>query len=155
MIASLRSHKEYIQFVNEHLQTVQIPKAHEKVVMKLKLLELTPLRLLFLPMYCADNGRPSYAPEDLMRTFIAMVLCGIHSPDKWVNDYLQDRHGFYAVISGFLPGEVPSVGCLYDFMQRILKLPRFCREKHMRPKKKRLTRSQKKQLKDDKHKVTT
>ena len=54
MIASLRSHKEYIQFVNKHLQTVQIPKAHEKVVMKLKLLDLTPLRLLFLPMYCTN-----------------------------------------------------------------------------------------------------
>ena len=154
MIASLRSHKEYIQFVNKHLQTVQIPKAHEDVVMKLKLLELTPLRLLFLPLYCQDNGRPGYAPEDLMRTFIAMVLCGIYSPDKWVNDYLMDKHGFYAIISGFLPGETPSVGCLYDFMSRILKLPKFCREKHIKPKKKRLTKSQKKQLKDDKHKIS-
>ena len=154
MITNLRSHKGYIQFVNKHLQTVQIPKAHEKVVMKLKLLDLTPLRLLFLPMYCTNNGRPGYAPEDLMRTFIAMVLCGIHSPDTWVKDYLQDKHGFYAVISGFLPGEVPSVGCLYDFMQRILELPKFCRKKHMGPKKKKLTRSQKKQLKDDKHKVS-
>jgi len=62
VIASLRSRKEYIQFVNKHLQPVQIPKAHEKVVMKLKLLDLTPLRLLFLPMYCTDNGRPGYAP---------------------------------------------------------------------------------------------
>ena len=154
MIASLRSCEEYTQFVNKHLQTVQIPKAHEKVVMKLKLLDPTPLRLLFLPMYCTNNGRPGYAPEDLMRTFIAMVLCGIYSPDTWVKDYLQDKHGFYAVISGFLPGEVPSVGCLYDFMSRILKLPRFCREKHMRPKKKKLTRSQKRQLKDDKHKIS-
>ena len=154
MIASLRSHKEYTQFVNKHLQAVQIPKAHEKVVMKLKLIDLTPLRLLFLPMYCTYNGRPGYAPEDLMRTFIAMVLCGIHSPDTWVKDYLQDKHGFYAIISGFLPGGVPSVGCLYDFMSRILKLPEFCREKHMKPKKKRLTRSQKKRLKDDKHKIS-
>ena len=154
MIASLRSCEEYTQFVNKHLQTVQIPKAHEKVVMKLKLLDPTPLRLLFLPMYCTNNGRPGYAPEDLMRTFIAMVLCGIYSPDTWVKDYLQDKHGFYAVISGFLPGEVPSVGCLYNFISRILKLPRFCREKHMRPKKKKLTRSQKRQLKDDKHKIS-
>jgi len=26
------------------------------------------------------------------------VLCGIHSPDKWVKEYLQDKHGFYAII---------------------------------------------------------
>ena len=102
---------------------MQIPKAHEKVVMKLKLLDLAPLRLLFLPTYCTNNGRPGYAPEDMMRTFIAMVLCGIYSPEAWAKSYLQDKHGFYAIISGFLPGEVPSVGCLYDFMARILKLP--------------------------------
>lgn len=154
VITGLRSHKQYVCFVNKHLQPVQIPKAHEDVIMKLKLLDLTPLRLLFLPLYCSDNGRPGYAPEDLMRTFIAMVMCDIHSPDEWVNDYLKDRHGFYAIISGFLPGEVPSVGCLYDFMSRVLKLPRYCRKKHIRPKRKKLTRSQKKQLKDDKDKVS-
>lgn len=154
MIPSLRSHGGYIRFMNKHLKPVQRPKAHEGVVMKLELLDLTPLRMLFLPMYCINNGRPGYAPEDLMRTLIAMVLCGQYSPATWVENYLKDKHGFYAIISGFLPGKAPSVGCLYGFMSRILKLPGFCRKNHMRPKRKRLTRAQKKLLKDDKHKVT-
>jgi hypothetical protein len=154
MLPSLRSHREYIHFVNKHLETVHVPKAHEKVFEKLKLLDLTSLRLLFLPLYCLHLGRPGYAPEDMMRSLVAMVLCGITSPDTWVNNYLRDTNGFYAIASGFLPGEVPSVGCLYDFISRILSLPRFCREKHIRPKQKKLTRSEKKQLRDDKEKVT-
>jgi hypothetical protein len=153
VIAKLRSHKEYIEFVDKHVQSTPIPKAHEDVFMRLKLLDLTPLRLLFLPLYCSDNGRPGYPPEDLMRSLIAMVLCGIYSIDEWVNKYLKDKHGFYAVISGFLPGETPSVGCLYNFMTRVLQLPKFCRDKNIRPKKKRLTKSEKEQLKDDKEKV--
>jgi len=143
MLPSLRSHKEYISFVDKHIQRVQIPKAHDDVPDKLKLLDLTPLRLLFMPLYSSHLGRPSFAPEDMMRTFIAMVLCGITAPTDWVDDYLKDQSGFYAIISGFLPGEIPSVGCMYDFMSRILSLPRFCKDKYIRPKREKLTRTQK------------
>ena len=106
MLPVLHSHKEYISFVDKHIQRVQIPKAHDDVPHKLKLLDLTPLRLLFLPLYSSRFGRPSFAPEDMMRTFIAMVLCGISSPTDWVDDYLKDKSGFYALVSGFLPQEV-------------------------------------------------
>ena len=143
MLPSLRSHKEYISFVNKHMGSVQIPKAHDDVSDKLKLLDLTPLRLLFMPLYSPGFGRPSFAPEDMMRTFITMVLCGISSPTDWIDDYLKDKSGFYAIISGFLPDEVPSIGCMYDFMSRILSLPRFCKDKYIRPKRKKLTRTQK------------
>ncbi len=143
MLPVLRSHKEFISFVDKHMGSVQIPKAHDDVLNKLKLLDLTPLRLLFLPLYSPDFGRPSFAPEDMMRTFIAMVLCGITSPTDWVDDYLKDQSGFYAIISGFLPDEVPSVGCMYDFMSRILSLPGFCKDKYIRPKRKKLTSAQK------------
>lgn len=136
MLPVLRSHKEYIRFVDRHIQKVQIPKAHDDAPPKLKLLDLTPLRLLFMPLYSPDFGRPSFAPEDMMRTFIAMTLCGITSPTDWVNDYLKGK-------SGFLPDEVPSVGCMYDFTSRILKLPGFCKDKYVRPKRKKLTSTQK------------
>jgi hypothetical protein len=54
----LRSHKEYIRFVDRHIQKVQIPKAHDDAPPKLKLLDLTPLRLLFMPLYS-----PNYCPR--------------------------------------------------------------------------------------------
>ena len=143
MLPNLRLHKEYVKFADRNIQKIQIPKAHDDVLPKLKLLDLTPLRLLFMPLYSSDFGRPSFAPEDMMRTFMAMTLCGVTSPTDWVNDYLKDKSGFYAIISGFLPGEVPCVGCMYDFMSRILSLPKFCKDKHIRPKRKKLTRTQK------------
>ena len=143
MLPRLRSHKEFIRFVDKHIQDAQIPRASDDVLAKLKLLDLTPLRLLFLPLYSSDLGRPSFAPEDMMRTFIAMVLCGVSSPTDWVDDYLKDKSGFYAIISGFLPDEVPSVGCMYDFMSRILKIPKYYRNNYIRPKRKKLTRTQK------------
>ena len=154
MLPSLRCHEEYIQFVSENLMNVPIPEAHQDVVDKLKLLDLTPLRLLFLPLYCLSLGRIGFAPEDLLRCFIAMVLCGITSLTDWVCDYLNDKSGFYAVISGFLPSDTPCVGCLYDFMRRILSIPKYCKEHHLRQKRKRLSKEEKKQLKEEKEKVT-
>ena len=138
----LRSHKEYIEFVQKNLDSERIPKVHEDVFNKLKLLDLTPIRLLSLNLYSSNSGRPASAPEDMMRTYIAMTLCGITSPNDWVNDYLKDKSGFYAIISGFMPGDIPSVGCMYDFTNRLLNIPKYCKDNHIQ-KRKKLTRTQK------------
>ena len=143
MLPNLRSHKEYIQFVKKNLDDNNIPKAHDDVSEKLKLLDLTPIRLLALPIYSSKNGRPAFAPEDMMRTYVAMTLCGITSPTDWVNDYLKDKSGFYAIISGFMPHDIPSVGCMYEFTSRLLDIPKYLKEDHIRHKRKRLTKTQK------------
>ena len=116
MLPSLPSHDEYVFFVNDALESIQVPKAHATVPEKLARLDLTPIRLLMLSLYCPEKGRIGYPPEDLLRTFLAMVFCGITSPSGWVEGYLQDKSSFYAVISGFEIGEIPSVGCLYQFI---------------------------------------
>ncbi len=146
MLPGLRSHDEYIKYTDKNLQGIHIPKAHDDVLPKLKLLDLTPIRLLSLPLYSKDKGRPGFAPEDMMRTYVAMTLCGISSPTDWVNDYLEDESGFYAIISGFKPGNTPSVGCMYDFTRRILDVPKYSKASNIRSKKKKLTRAQKKSL---------
>lgn len=137
MLPALRSHQEYLEFLQEQLPKTTIPKAHEHVVEKLRLIDLTPIRLLLLPFYSPTFGCVSYAPEDVFRCFVAMTLCGITSVTDWVDDYLTDKNGFYAIISGFLPhpNEVPSIGCLYLFIQRLLQLPDFCKQRHLRFKK--------------------
>ena len=142
VLPNLRSHKEYINFVRQNLNDSNIPKVYEEVPDKLKLLDLTPIRLLALPIY-KNSGRPAFAPEDMMRTYVAMTLCGITSPTKWVNKYLKDKSGFYAIISGFIPDDIPSVGCMYDFTNRLLNIPKYCKQDHIRHKRKRLTKTQK------------
>lgn len=146
MLPALRSHKEYIDFVKKNLNDDNIPKAHNDLPNKLELLDLTPIRLLVLPLY-KNFGRPAFAPEDMMRTYVAMTLCGVTSPTDWVNKYLKDKSGFYAITSGFVPSNIPSVGCMYDFTNRILNIPKYYKEKHIRPKRKKLTRTQKNSLK--------
>jgi hypothetical protein len=89
VLPNLRSHKEYINFVKQNLNDNNIPKAHDDVPDKL--IDLTPIRLLALHIYSSKNGRPAFAPEDMMRTYIAMTLCGINSPTDWVSDYLNDK----------------------------------------------------------------
>lgn len=135
MLPALRPHQKYLEFVQTHLPQTTIPKAHEDVIEKLRLIDLTPIRLLLLPFYCLTFGRLSYAPEDVFRCFVAMTLCGITSTTDWVEKYLTDKNGFYAIISGFLPNETPSVGCLYLFIQRLFQLPDFCKQRHIRFKK--------------------
>lgn len=143
VLPNLRSHKEYIEFVQKNLDDKSIPKVHEDVFDKLKLLDLTPIRLLALPIYSSKNGRTAFAPEDMMRTYITMTLCGITSPTDWVDKYLKDKSGFYAIISGFMPDDIPSVGCMYEFTNRLLDIPKYLKEDHIRHKRKRLTKTQK------------
>lgn len=154
MLPPLRSHNDSVQFVNDPLESIDVPKAHQQVPEKLALLDLTPMRLLMLDLYSTHAGRPACAPEDMVRTFVAMVFCGITSPTVWVEDYLQDGSGFYAVISGVVPEDVPSVGALYPFSDRLMKLPTYCKANPIRFKRKRLSQTQKQPLKDDKQKVS-
>lgn len=154
MLPSLRCHDEYVKFVNDRLGSICVPKAHCEVPEKLWLLDLTPIRVLMLNLYSVNHGRPAFTPEDMLRTFLAMVFCGITSPSRWVNDYLKDKSGFYAIISGFVPGDVPSVGAVYQFINRLMQLPTYCKQRQIRKKRKRLTKARKKKLKQDKIKVT-
>ena len=50
MLPSLRSHKEFISFVDKHMGSVQIPKAHDDVPHKLKLLTIAHLSPPLLPI---------------------------------------------------------------------------------------------------------
>lgn len=141
MLPPLRPHCEYVEFVLGQLEAIKVPKAHSAVPEKLALLDLTPIRLLMLDLYCLDKGRKGFAPEDLLRTFLAMVFCGITSPTTWVEDYLKDSSGFYAIISGFEPDDVPSTGCLYQFIDRLMQLPTYCKQHQIRFKRKRLSKT--------------
>ena len=97
MLPTLLSHNQYLQFVSEQLKTSQGPKAHQQVPEKLALLELTPIRLLVLD---TDAGRPAFAPEAMLRTFMAMLFCGISAWTK-LNLYCSPQcFGHESVPSG-------------------------------------------------------
>jgi hypothetical protein len=63
----------------------------------------------------------------MLRSCLAMMLCGETSFDDWVG--LMHDEPFYALISGFEPTAVPGVGTFYDFQDRLLHRPRQPRTK--------------------------
>jgi hypothetical protein len=70
------------------------------------------------PFYAARLGRRARPPEDLLRSLVAMVLAGVTQIDVWVERLRSEP--FYAIVSGFRPGDTPGVGTFYDFQDRLL-----------------------------------
>ena len=99
---------------------ISIPCRHHHVAYVLELLDLTGLRPLVQQLYSPTLGAPAKAPEDMLRSLLAMVLCGVFSIDVWVDT--MRSHPFYAVVSGFDPQDVPGVGTFHLFMDRLLGL---------------------------------
>ena len=124
------------------------PCRHQHVKRALLLLDLSPLRPLLNHLYSATLGTTAIPPEDLFRSLLAMVLCGVFSIDDWVDR--MRSHPFYAVISGFDPQDVPAVGTFYLFMDRLLGLvdnpPKHVRKP--RPKKRDTASQSRDKLKD-------
>ena len=110
-----RSHQEYVDFVSS--QKCPLPARHLWVMQALFLCDLTIVRFMMFFTY-SMFGRPAWPPEDIFRSMLAMVLCGIISFEVWVTKMREEP--FYAVISGFHPEKVPGVGTFYDFTDRIL-----------------------------------
>lgn len=151
MLKPSRSHQEYVSFVHSRLTTEKQPGRHLPAKAKLLLLDLT-LALPILALLYATGGRPALPPEQLLRSLIAMMLCGITSIDLWV-EMMRDQH-FYAIISGFDPAHVPGVGTFYDFIDRLLGL-NLKRIKHLyRPNSKRKRAKRDKGASHDKNKDT-
>ena len=151
MLKPSRSHQDYVTFVCTRLATEKEPVRHLPAKAKLLLLDLT-LAIPILALLYATEGRPVIPPEDLFRSLIAMLLCGITSIDTWVAQMRADP--FYAIISGFAPTQVPGVGTFYEFIDRLLGLDAH-RIKHLyRPKPRQRRAKKDKQASKDKNKDT-
>ena len=151
MLKPSRSHQDYVTFVQCQTHGLTEPSRHLHAKAKLLLLDLT-LAIPILALLYATDGRTAVPPEDLLRSLLAMVLCGYTSMDEWVA--LMRTRPFYAIISGFDPSDVPGVGTFYDFMDRLLGLnPKRIRHLYQ-PHSKRQRAKQDKQANKDKNKDT-
>ena len=96
------------------------PCRHQHVKYALFLLNLEALRPIVSHLYSPTMGATAKAPEDMLRSLLAMVLCGVFSIDVWVD--MMRSQPFYARISGFDPDKVPGVGTFCLFIDRLLGL---------------------------------
>ena len=120
MLLEQPSHQKYTHFVQTLLAIVYPngpPPIHAHVATMIMLVDLTPMRKIVEKIYSA-LGRPARVPENMLRSFLVMVLCGYTSITEWVKT--MRSHPFYAIISGFYPFDVPGVGTFYDFINLMM-----------------------------------
>ncbi len=80
-------------------------------------LDLTPVRELIKPLYKKPRGSRPKDPQAMLRALILMTLTRELSITNWANTLKKSAP--LAVLSGFQPGETPSVGTFYDFIDRL------------------------------------
>ena len=149
MVPSLFRHKHYIRFVRHQVKRyggLRTSHRHYRVWLKLKETNLDAAYSLLSGLYSANRGCLARPPTCMLRSCLAMTLCGETSFDEWVA--LMRDEPFYALISGFDPANVPGVGTFYDFQDRLLHRRHQPRTSQRRPYRRRNQRDKAKQHQD-------
>jgi len=142
-------HKQYLRFVPNQAAGwggLRTRHRHFDVWRKLKATNLDSAYSILAGLYSSDWGCIARHPVCMLRSCLAMMLCGITSFDVWVQMMHDDP--FYALISGFHPDDVPGVGTFYDFQDRLLQRLRQPRTSQRRPYRRRDQRDKADQNKD-------
>lgn len=149
MVSPPFTHKQYVRFVGrkaKHHGGLHTNHRHYQVWRKLKAANLDPAYAILAALLCSGQGRPARQPVCMLRSCLAMMLCGVTSFSQWVQMMRHDP--FYALISGFEPEDVPGVGTFYDFQDRLLHRARQPRTHKRRPYRRRNQRDKAKPQQD-------
>jgi hypothetical protein len=149
MIPPLFSHKQYVRFVRQRARRyggLRTSHRHYLVWRKLQATNLDAAYPILASLYCIDWGRTARDPLCMLRSCLAMMLCGITSFDDWVA--LMHDDPFHALISGFDPQDLPGVGTFYDFQDRLLQRLRQARTTRRQPYRRRDQQDKSDQQKD-------
>lgn len=143
MLSRIFRHKQYVRFVrNRAGRYGGLRNEHRDydVWRKLSATNLDDAHPQLAGLYVTNWGRPSRDPIAMLRSCLAMVLSGVTSFDRWVRQMRDEP--FYALVSGFEPGDVPGVGTFYDFQDRMLQREPQARSHRHRPYQRRDERDQ-------------
>lgn len=143
MLRKLFSHKQYVRFVRHRAGRYQaLRQGHRNYAVwrKLSATNLDDAYPTLARLYVSKWGRPARDPVSMLRSCLAMMMCGETSLDEWVKQMRDEP--FHALISGFEPSDVPGVGTFYDFQDRVLQRVRQTRSQKRRPLRKRDERDQ-------------
>ena len=87
------------------------------LVQKFWMTDLSYITTMLLDCYDAKGPEPR-DPASMLRSYLLFLMTmpeiGI---TEWVNELI--RVPYYAIISGFEPGDIPGVGTFYDFFKRL------------------------------------
>lgn len=116
-------HETYQDFILEQLRQhftgglLVLVNKDWPLISKLWITNLTEITTLLQD----DYSRRGPAPRDPASMFRSFLLFLLTKPEigitAWVNELY--RVPLYAILSGFVPGDVPGVGTFYDFFNRL------------------------------------
>ena len=113
--------------------------------------DLSYITTLLQDEYAAKGPEPR-DPASMLRSYLLFLMT---KPEIGVTEWINEmkRIPFYAILSGFEPGDIPGVGTFYDFLKRLWAASR----NNLKPKKqmKRKRKPKKGKKKGDKAPTTT
>ena len=123
------SNDAYRCHLRTHLPTLcQQPETRQRLrfrmdsLLALLLLDLEPARPMLQPLYSdRKGGRPPRDPVAMLRCLLLLLLTGGAAINAWAERLKGEPE--LSVLSGFSPQTPPSVGTLYDFLNRLLDGP--------------------------------
>jgi hypothetical protein len=120
MIRPMRTHSQYLEFVQTRRAASEIKVPHEATALwcKFRHTDLSAAYPILARLYDLEHGRPARPPDDLLRAWLLTLECHITSVEVWVQRLREQP--FYALLCGFEPDDVPGVGTFYDFQDRLL-----------------------------------
>lgn len=87
------------------------------LVAKFWMTDLSYITTMLQDCYDAKGPEPR-DPASMLRSYLLFLMT---KPEigvtKWINE--MKRIPYYAILSGFEPGNIPGVGTFYDFFQRL------------------------------------
>ena len=119
------------------------------LVAKLWMANLSYITTLLQDCYDAKGPLPR-DPASMLRSYLLFLMTkpGI-GVTEWINE--MKRVPYYAILSGFEPGDIPGVGTFYDFFKRLW----TASQNNLKPKKQKRKRKPKKGKKGEKAPTTT
>lgn len=115
-------HSEYQAFLLEQLQGAYGPAAiliakDWHLAVKCWMADLSALTTLLHDEY-SDRGHLPRDPASLLRSYLLLLMT---NPQMGLTAWMDEmkRTPIYALLSGFLPGDLPGVGTFYDFFARL------------------------------------
>ena len=121
----LISHATYQDFIIQHLRqhyssgVFVIVNDDWPLVAKLWMTDLSYITTLLQDCYDAKGPKPR-DPASMLRSYLLFLMTNPEiGVTEWINE--MKRIPYYAILSGFEPGDIPGVGTFYDFFKRLWK----------------------------------
>lgn len=124
LLKPTRNHKQFQDFVKHQLQLHYLKfgfstpvLVNEKTLAFVWSDDLSKVADIVGYRYSSNIGTPARNPVDMFRSLLLMETLRDRSIDAWVDKMRSTP--IFAILSGFLPDNVPGVGTFYDFINRL------------------------------------